>query len=385
MAEFNFNEAVYTDLTNEMSDFSVDSAVTDGPTGQKETTYINSNWSNQLGYYKTIPELKSVIDAKATWTVGKGYVCGKEYQGTIIEDIQNKILKDVVGFGKDTFNTILENMIRTYHIGGDAFAEIIIKPSDIKQNFAFNLKPLDPSTIKIVSNKQGIIIRYEQVEKTGKVVKKFKPEEIFHLSRNRVADEIHGQSLIDALETIILMKNQAMDDWKRVLHRNIDPLWIIHADTDDTTKIAKIKSDYEKIRKSGESWIVPKDVIIPELISTATNATLSPLQWIESLDAKFYEAAQVPKIIVGGTGAITEAAVKIAYLAFQQTIEEEQLYIEEQCYSQLKLDINLQFPASLENEMLSDKPKEEVNPPNIEQANNALEANDLTAEMEGRK
>ena len=103
---------------------------------------------------------------------------------------------------------------------------------------------------------------------------------------------------------------------------------------------------------------IPKDAVVPELVSVAPNATLNPLTWIENLDAKFYEAAQVPKIIVGGTGGFTEAAVKIAYLAFQQTIEEEQLFIEEQVGIQLGLSIELEFPASLENELLSDKAKD---------------------------
>ena len=42
--------------------------------------------------------------------------------------------------------------------------------------------------------------------------KKFKPEEIFYLCRNRVADEIHGVSLIESLEWIILAKNAVQED-----------------------------------------------------------------------------------------------------------------------------------------------------------------------------
>ena len=50
--------------------------------------------------------------------------------------------------------------------------------------------------------------------------------------------------------------------------------------------------------------------------------------------------------------------MKIAYLSFQQFIEEEQLYLEEQIGLQLGLKINLVFPASLEGELLSDKAKD---------------------------
>jgi len=344
MAEQNISQAVTTDLTNTMTDYSVPSEDTDGAGGNGDTEYQTSTWTQNFGYY-SVPEVRAVIDAKATWTVGKGFEA---------DEMTTLLLGTIKGMGKDTFNTILENAIRTYQINGDAFIEIV---RDKKEDLV-NLRPLNPATMKIVVNKSGRVIRYEQTAKVKGANKKFKPDEILHLMRNRVADQIHGTSMIDALIPIILMKNEAMTDWKRVLHRNIDPLWIIHADTDDTTKIAKIKTDWEAIKKEGETWVVPKDVIVPELISVASNASLSPLPWIDMLDNKFYEAAGVPKIILGGSGEFTEASAKIAYLAFQQNIEEEQLYIEEQIEQQLNQIIKLTFPASLENELLSDNKKD---------------------------
>jgi len=343
MPETRINSAIASE--NKQVDYSVDSATTDGPTGQKEFEWINTHFEEWFGYYKKIPELSSVIDAKATWTVGKGFKADPE---------TTFVLDSLQGFGKDTFNTILENMIRTYNIGGDSYCEII---RDEEENI-INLKPLDPSTMKHVSNKQGMIIRFEQISKLKYPPKKFKPKEIFYLPRNRVADEIHGQSIIEKLIDIILKKNEAMDDYKKVLHRNVAPLWIFHLDTDDPTEISKFKTKYDKARKDGENMYIPKDVVVPEMVSVAANAVMNPISWIESLDAKFYEAAQVPKIIVGGGGGFTEAAVKIAYLAFQQTIEEEQLFIEEQVGIQLGMEIELEFPASLENELLSDNAKD---------------------------
>ena len=348
MPETRIDAATRSDGT-QFKDFEVAALNTDGATGQDETEWMNINWSSWFGYYKTIPELTSVIDAKATWTVGKGFKTDAE---------TTTILQDIKGWGKDTFNTIIENMIRTYNIGGDAFCEII---RDEEEGEVINLKPLDPGSIKIITNRKGIIKRYEQTNKIGtkhQSLIKFQPEEIFHLARNRVADEIHGVSIVERLIPIILMKNEAMEDWKRVLHRNIDPMWIIHLDTDNETEIAAFKAKYDKAKAGGEIMYVPKDVVVPELVTVAPNASLSAIPWIESLDSKFYEAAQVPKIIVGGTGGFTEAAVKIAYLAFQQTIEEEQLFVEEEVLSQLGITIQLEFPASLENELLSDDNKD---------------------------
>ena len=343
MGEYDLGNAVASDLKNYVDDYSVDTVSTDGATTQSEVRWSNGDWTQWFGYYKKIPELNAVVDAKATWTVGKGVKATPNIM---------QVLDGIRGFGKDTFNTILENMIRTYHIGGDAYCEII-RDTD---GSLINLKPLDPESMVHVANKKGIIIRFEQMT-TGKP-NKFRPEEIFYLGRNRVADEIHGQSITEKLVEIILMKNEAMDDYKQVMHRYVKPLFIFHLDTNDKTKIAAFKTKYDTLRNKGENLYVPKDAVVPELQAVAPNATLSPLAWIESLDAKFYEAAQVPKIIVGGVGGITEAAVKIAYLAFQQTIEEEQLFIEEQVGMQLGLEIELEFPASLENELLSDNKKD---------------------------
>ena len=103
---------------------------------------------------------------------------------------------------------------------------------------------------------------------------------------------------------------------------------------------------------------VPKGAVVPELVGVAPNATLNPLAWLQYLDDKFTQASGVPDIILGGSKALTEASSKIAYLAFQQTIEEEQLYIEETVAYQLGLTIELEFPASLENELISDKQKD---------------------------
>ena len=221
-------------------------------------------------------------------------------------------------------------------------------------------------------------MRYEQVSKTkSKPVKKFQPEEIFHLARNRVADEIHGVSIIEKLENIILMRNEAMNDWKRVLHRNVDPMMIFHLDTDDQSKINSFKAKMDAARGKGENIYIPKDAVVPEQLSIAPNSSLNPLAWIESLNNYFFQAAGVPQIIVGGSQEFTEATAKIAYLAFEQTIEEEQLFVEEELGYQLGIDLNLEFPASLENELLSDKAKDgEVA---------ATQPNDTTAELEGRQ
>lgn len=329
----------------DLQNFSVESIETDGAGSQNENFWSNDKWPQQLGYYTKIPELNAAIDAKATWTVGKG----------LIADPQTELLLDTIkGHGKDTFNTILENMIRTYYIGGDSYAEII---RDEEDNL-INLKPLDPGKIQIVFNKKGIITAYNQLDKEGRPKRKLQPEDVLHLSRNRVADQIHGTSVIDAVEQIILARNEAIEDYRTMLHRFVKPRFIFHLDTDDPTEIAAFKAKMDAENTAGENLYVPMNAVTPELMSVAPNSTLDPKAWIEAQGDYFYEAVGTPQIIIGGSGEFTEASAKIAYLAWQQNIEEEQLYVEEQVLSQLNLVIELEFPASLENELLSDKSKD---------------------------
>jgi len=355
----NFGKADYSDLSNVMTDFSVSNASLDTSDGQKDFRWNNDKWTSYLGYYNDIPELHATIDAKATWTMGKGFKGVGE--GAEVTEL---LLGTIKGNGVDTFNTILQNMIREYHIGGDAFAEIIRDEDDVLAN----IKPLDPEKVTIIYNQKGVIDRYEYTSinkdnegKKTKYVQEFGIDKILHLARNRLGSQVHGTSIIKAIENIILMRNQAMDDWNRVLHRNIDPLWIFHMDTDDPSQISSFKSKMDSARGKGENMYIPKGAVVPELVSTAGNSSLNPLPWIDALNDYFFQATGVPAIIIGGSKVFTEASAKISYLAFQQTIEEEQLYIEEQVLSQLNVEINLEFPASLENELLSDNKKDVQN------------------------
>jgi len=354
MADNRISSAVESNLKDAFASgteryFSVASQTTDAQGEQKETFWTDTNFNQYLGYYKDekTPELTAVIDAKATWTVGKGFKA---------DEITTMLLDTIKGNGFDTFNTILENAMRTMLLGGNFYAEII---KDDEGNL-INLKPLDPSVMRHVANSKGIIIRFEQLSKNypSKAERKFKPHEIFYLPRNRIADEIHGTGIAQKLKLIIDMKNEAMADQRKAMHWNVIPRWKFKLKTDDPTEIAAYKAKMDTATGKGENIYEPYDVSESELMSVPPNATLNPMTWITYLDNLFYEMAGVPKIIMGGSGEFTEASAKIAYLAYQQGVEEEQLYLEEQVLSQLNLVIELEFPASLENELLSDKAKD---------------------------
>lgn len=345
MPETRIDSASASDLSNAITDYSVDKVNTDAAGDQKEFEWVNDKWSQYLAYYKKIPEVTAVIDAKSRWTIGKGFESDPE---------TTFILDQLRGIGKEDFNTILENLIRNMHIGGDGFAEII-RDDDGE---IINLKPLDPEVIRIVTNRAGIILRYEQISKVKTPDKKIATEKILHLMRNRVADEVHGTSMLAAMEWIILAKNEIQEVQKTLMRRYVKPVMIYHLATDDPTEIAAFKAKMDKINEDGENLYIPKDVVVPEVLAVAPNATLNVLPWLEWLNTKFYQVSGVPQIVLGGSGEFTEASAKIAYLAYEQTINEDQLYIEQQIGMQMGVTITLTFPATLENELLSDTKKD---------------------------
>ena len=364
-----------SNLKNVVPDFSVDSVDTDAPQDQEETTWQSTLWSKNLGYYKKIPELKVAIDTKATWTVGAGFEANEE---------TTMILGTIKGNGKDNFISILKNMIRTKVIDGDAYAEIIRDDEGI----FINLKPLDPSVIVSVWNRQGRIKRYEQTAKKRwfqfwKSNPRFKPEEIFHLSRDRIADEMHGISVIPAVEEIILMRNEAMADYKKLMHRNVKPIIVWHLDTDDVAEIAEFKRKNDLASKDGENIYVPKGVVEPEILAVAQNATLNPLPWIIHLNDSFFQVVNTPQIITGNAKEFTDASAKIVYLSYEQSVKAEQMYMEWEILSQLNLEIKLRFPASLQSDAVSGTPSE-TDTIEEEPIEEAAQENDTTEEIEGK-
>ena len=366
MAENKIDSAEASDLSNTMTDYSVPEMVTDAGDGSVEYMYQNAHFAEQLGFYKQIPELRIAVDTKANWVVGNGFEAPES---------TSLLLDTIKGNGKDSFNSILENMERVCQFGEDAYAEIIRDDKGV----LINIKPLDTRTMQIFFDTKGRIKRYEQTSKNKKPNKKFKPDEIFQLSHNRIADEVHGTSIIPALKFVILARNEAMSDWKRVLHRNVDPLMIFHLDTDDPTEIKAFKATNDSARGNGENMYIPKGVVEPEQVATAQNATLNPLAWINQLNDYFFQAVGVPQIIIGNAKEFTDASGKIVYLAFEQRIKGRQLFVEEQVLGQLNLEINLTFPASLQTDAISDTAPVEEEP-----LEPATQPDDTQTELEGK-
>lgn len=312
-------------------------------------------WSKWFGYYKNIPELQASIVKLAEWAVGRGFKADKK---------TTERLDRVKGCGKDTFDSIIFNAEIVKKVCGDSFAEIIKN----KRGELRNLKPINPGSMVVLSNSKGIISQYQQVvipqadnkkgvRGKGKIIK-FKPDEIFHLMNNRLGDEPHGRSDIEKLVTLIDSKNEAMKDLRIVFHRYVKPLIISELDTDDPAEIAAFKAKLDKAVLNMENMIIPKDTATVERVSIPQYSTLDPLPWIRYLQNMFIVTEGIPEVIMGFGQETTEASAKILYLAFQQKIESEQLYLEQQIKAQIGLDVEFNFPADIAPHMIDDIKKE---------------------------
>jgi hypothetical protein len=345
MAEFDIAKTSITDLAGKVTDYSVDRMTTDAAGEQEETYYDLVNASKHYGFYWKIPELKKSIDALAMWVSGKGWEADNRVTA---------ILEGMTGWGEDSFESIINNLIICKKVFGDAFAEII---RNEKTGTLTNIKVLDPASIRIVAGRNGMIKRYEQYTKTGlegTSRRKLDPSKILHLCNDRVADNIHGTSIIECVEWTILARHEAMTEYRQVLHRNVVPLRVIEVDTDDTTKRNTLISEYEDAIKKGEVLIVPKGTVE---IKDSTISIQDPLGWIKALEQNFYIAVGIPKVILGGSEEFTEASSKIAYLTFEQVYSKEQRELEADLWNQLALRITFNKPVSLKNELLQSEEK----------------------------
>ena len=342
----NIANAAPSDMTNRITDYSVDPMEIDGVLDQEETTYQCSRYAEYWGYFNDIAELKSAIIMKATWNVGKGYTSDPE---------TTVILDHISGSGKDTFLDILFNMEVTKRIFGDAYAEIII---DEKSGTLLNLKPLPVDSMKIVVGKDGILKRYELTSKfKGKKLTKFKPAEVFHLSNNKLVDQIHGISDIDAIEKIILGDAESFDDIKKVMHRQAKPLIMFKLGTDDPVKISAFIQKMDEALNKGENIYIPDDQNAVSFDVIQVPVSPITLEWRNELRNKFYRTVQLPQIVFGSAGT-TESGGKIEYLAHEQVFERDQKHLEAQVWNQLHLRINLVPPATLQQELQGDNAKD---------------------------
>jgi len=344
---FGIGNTVLSNVTNIVKDVTVTPLNTDGATGQDEYTWQNTEWTNYWGYFndEDLGELKNAFIMKSIWTVGKSYIADAE---------TSVILDHISGWGKDTFNDIMFNMDLISRLAGDSFAEII---RDEKTGTLLNLKVLDPSSIKIVVDKKGILKRYEQVSKITGTVIKFEPRDIWHLSHNRFADSVHGISDIVSLKNTILAEKESFRDTKKLMHRQVRPFIIFKLGTDDPTKINDFKNKADSALNLGENMYVPFDANTLSYEVVQVNLSAVVLNWRDSLRQKFYRSLGLPLTVFGAASG-NESQSKIEYLAHEQVFAQSQRFMEESILKQLYLEIKLNSPVTLLENLQQDEAKD---------------------------
>ena len=329
MPDNDLNKTTTSALNTGVSLYSVSSQTLDSPAQQKETYYDFPDASQHLGYYKTIPELKKAIDALAVWTVGKG----------VETDSRTKVILDhLKGFGADTFQSIMSNLLIQCKVFGDSFAEIVEM-----NGILVNIKPLYTGDMRLVVNDVGVITRYEYRVSNNETIK-FQPEEILHLCNDRIGNEIHGISIIDACKWVIDARNEAMADWRRISHRST--IRVLYVDVNDSTKLSNLKEQYKDGIKNGEILLLPVKKGDAEFEDLTLPPVQSFLDWIRYLENVFYQVVGVPRVIATSED-YTEAASKVGYMTFEPIYTREQTLLEQNLWNQLSIKVKFNRPPSL--------------------------------------
>lgn len=334
-----------TDFSNQGTEFSVDAKDTDGAT-TKETFYI-PKFAKYNGFYRKIPELRSVINKFASWTFGRG----------IIADAINKAkLKKIRGVGRESSRSVLKNCWRVAMICGDSFAHIV---SD-KQKRMTNLKPLNAGKVAIVANAEGIIIGYEQKLGEGKTIR-YAPEEIYHLSYEREADEIHGIPFPEALEVLIEMRNEALGDLKLLYHRTVFPTNFFEVETTNTTKLKDLEETINKAYKYSENVVIKAGVLkeIRKLSQPQyAGNDINSLSYIKFLVRLFVTSCGMPEIVMGWGEETTESSSKVIITSFEQEIWDMKLYNQEAAEIQLLIKFKIEPAPSIMDSLIKDENKD---------------------------
>lgn len=329
-----------TSTPSTVDDYTVDSQTTDGVTEQEFNYYDNPDFNKWNGIYSKIAKIKMSINAYATWVLGLGW--------TTLDSRTEANLNRIKGWGEDTFLSLMWNMLVIKKVNGDSYAEIMRND----KGTLINIKVLDPSSVRIVVGKDGVIERYEQTSKTKKPNREIKVKNMLHFCNDRVADNIHGTSVIEAVEWNIEAQEEARRTHRKMIKRN-GVVRVIEIDTQDTAKRKAFKDEWKDAIDKGDVLILPKGVAEAKDWHGSLD-TQGVIMWLNYLDNEFYQMIGIPKIIIGGSGEI-EGDSKISYLTFEQIYLREVNELIADLWNQLAVRIEFNKPASLKQELASNE------------------------------
>lgn len=346
-------------MANVVPDFIVNSKSLDVENeGKEETYWYFSEAQKNYGYYFQIPEIHSAANSLATWAVGKGWTIE-----LASDTVLKATLENIKGNGADSFQTIMYNHILVKKIVGDSFIEVV--SSD--KGTVLNLLPLSPERVRIVY-KKATILRYDVWD--GAKWKPIKKEKMIHSSNNRIGDQMHGTSQIDACRWVIDARNEALVDNRKIEHRGM-ALGIAYYKTNNAGKISFANKQIEQAVKKGEMVGLPEDTV--QIEQFPSKDVSDRMGWIQYLENFFYQTFGVPRSIATSDGT-SEVGGKMGHVIFEPHYTREQVELENQLWLKLGWKIKFNRPPSLGGLIQDEEQK------NTGQLN--IQPNDVSADLE---
>lgn len=320
---------------------------------EEPTIWQSSKWPTYNAYYKKHSSVKAVINKLGMWAIGKGVEADKRTM---------KILDKIVGWGKETAAQVFDNQIRIEHVNGDSYAHIITTDGEKINKTGgnlLNLKPLNPGVMQHVVRNDGILIGYKQTLTNGQE-KDFDVEDIFHLTLNRTADEIHGTGDVESIMTFLDKIKQLDEDMSVMFHQYVVPMIIWKLNTDDAAAIADFATKEKEAWNKGRNLIVPDKAVEWSLVEAGKNG-VNPMDWRNKWVEEVIKGGGVPALILAIEAGTTEASSKMIVFVWAQTVEKIQRDFEAQVKLQLHLEIKLPDPPKIDQSLANDE-KKDANP-----------------------
>ncbi len=356
MSELNPSVTTTTNFTDNVPDYIINSIALDAASPNQDESYCYFPYATKhIGWYLSIPEIFSAVNAMATWAFGAGWST---------DDVNLKVQLDHVrGMGNDTFSKIIWNHQVMKMICRDSFTEVKRKEGKI-----INMIPRSPERVRIVYDSAGMIKRYDVWD--GKGWREIKKEDMLHSTNKRIGDQIHGTAQAEPLEFVIKAKYEALSDERIIKHRD-KALGIVYYQTDKTGKINFVNSQIENAVKNGEMLGLPEGTAKIEPWPSRSSEDRS--QWIRDLENFIYQSFGVPRSVVTSDGT-SEVGGKMGNVNFEPTYAKERLDMEDDLWTQQGIKVKFEKQAELGGLLKETMDK------NTGQTN--VQPNDVSATME---
>ena len=334
-----------TTTTTTKADYKVGSISPDSPVNVDENFWDNSRFTIWFAHYIKHAKVKKAIDNFADWVLGLGYTTDSRTK-VILEHIQ--------GNGKESFDDLMWNAIVMKKVNGESYTHMII---DKDSNLLINARSLSPNHMRVIYSGKGRIKEYRHysvAEKSGEFVT-YQPNEILHMINDKVADEMHGRSVIEAIEWNV----DAQEEAKRV-HRKL--VWragvvrVIMVDTSNAAELATLKAQYKIAEEKGDVLLLPMEKA--KAVDFKQNLDHAGIiNWLNYLDNEFYISIGFPRDLAGASTNATEAGMKMSYITYMPLYEKEVTELENDLWNQFQIKISFNRQQSLLGQEQSNEAK----------------------------